>query len=348
MKYQLLPDLKKQEYEALRNDIKKRGVLVPIECDEEGNILDGHHRHKIAVELDIPFKTIVREFKTEQEKREHVIKLNLCRRHLEPHEWGMAFEKLLEERGVCRGAGKRSDLTTSATIAEVSDEVGVPERTAYHRLAQADTYRSLPIDEKEQVDRGETTISKVAKEIKRKEKIKDVVSRAELPESKYRVVYADPPWEYSSSKLDEYGPAERHYPTMSIEKLCSLDVGSIVDPDAVLFLWVTSPLLAECWSVISAWGFEYKTSFVWDKVKHNYGHYNSVRHEFLLICTRGSCVPDNNKLFNSVQRIERTDKHSEKPETFREIIDTMYPYGKRIELFARNKFKGWDNYGNEL
>jgi len=67
----------------------------------------------------------------------------------------------------------------------------------------------------------------------------------------------------------------------------------------------------------------------------------------LLIATRGSCQPEVKKLFDSVQTIERT-RHSEKPEEFRQIIDTLYPTGKRIELFARKKAEGWDCYGNEI
>ena len=96
-----------------------------------------------------------------------------------------------------------------------------------------------------------------------------------------------------------------------------------------------------------AWGFTYKAAFIWDKVKHNMGHYNSVRHELLLICTKGSCTPQHVKLFDSVQTIERT-KHSEKPEAFREIIDTLYPHGPRIELFARKSVKGWAAFGNQV
>jgi len=167
---------------------------------------------------------------------------------------------------------------------------------------------------------------------------------------KYRVIYADPPWKYGDTGMDEYGPAERHYPCMSIKELCEMDVESIVEDDAILFMWVTSPMLSACWPIISAWGFKYKTSFVWDKVKHNMGHYNSVRHEFLLICTRGSCTPDNKKLYDSVQTIERSARHSEKPEEFRDIIDALYPYGERCELFARwkNREHGkWKAYGNE-
>ena len=86
---------------------------------------------------------------------------------------------------------------------------------------------------------------------------------------------------------------------------------------------------------------------MWDKVKHNMGHYNSVRHEFLLIGVRGSCQPDENQLFDSVQSIERTE-HSAKPEEFRNIIQTLYPYGTRIELFARQEHEGWDYFGNQI
>ena len=48
-------------------------------------------------------------------------------------------------------------------------------------------------------------------------------------------------------------------------------------------------------------------------------------------------ISNNIKLFDSVQSIEKTKKHSEKPEEFRNIIDTLYTKGKRIELFARLK-----------
>ncbi len=56
-------------------------------------------------------------------------------------------------------------------------------------------------------------------------------------------------------------------------------VKELADTDSVLFLWVTSPPLIRCAAIIEAWGFEYKASFVWNKVRHTMGHYNSVRHE---------------------------------------------------------------------
>lgn len=163
-------------------------------------------------------------------------------------------------------------------------------------------------------------------------------------DKKYRVIYADPPWSYGDKQnIDGLGGAEKHYPTMSLNDICDIPIPA--EENAVLFLWVTSPLLEDAFKVIRAWGFKYKSSFVWDKIAHNMGHYNSVRHEFLLICTKGSCTPDVKKLFDSVVSIERTE-HSRKPKEFRDMIDTLYPIGNRLEMFARESADKWDVWGN--
>lgn len=112
-------------------------------------------------------------------------------------------------------------------------------------------------------------------------------------------------------------------------------------------------MLDASFKVIDAWGFEYKTNVVWDKVRHNYGHYVSVRHELLSICTCGSCVPDSRELHDSVIELERSGTRSETPAYFRELIDRMYLPPKervdRIELFARGKLpKHWHKWGTKL
>lgn len=163
-------------------------------------------------------------------------------------------------------------------------------------------------------------------------------------DKKYRVIYADPPWSYNDKQdTEKLGGAVKHYPTMSLEEICKLPVPA--DKNAVLFLWTTSPMLEDAFKVINSWGFKYKSSFIWDKISHVMGHYNSVRHEFLLVCVRGNCTPDVPKLFDSVVSIERTE-HSRKPDKFREIIDTIYPIGERLEMFAREAPEGWDVWGN--
>lgn len=187
-------------------------------------------------------------------------------------------------------------------------------------------------------------------ELRRQEVREKASSKARaIPKGKYRVIYADPPWKYGDSRegLDGTTGASAHYPSMSIAELCNLPICDLAAENAVLFMWTTSPLLFECAPVIKAWGFVYKASFVWDKIRHNMGHYNSVRHEFLLVCTRGSCLPDVSKLYDSVVSVERT-AHSEKPKEFREMIDDLYPHGNRIELFARTQAEGWEHWGNSI
>jgi N6-adenosine-specific RNA methylase IME4 len=167
-----------------------------------------------------------------------------------------------------------------------------------------------------------------------------------LPPGPYRVLYADPPWHYSSRDPHYHGHARDHYPTLSMAQICALPVKRLVAKSAVLFLWVTAPLLVEACPVLAAWGFTYKTNLVWHKDAHNYGYYLSNEHEHLLLATRGSCKPDIDEKFPSVQRIPRTD-HSTKPAAIRLLIETLYPDGRRLELFARSQHAGWDAWGNQ-
>jgi len=228
--------------------------------------------------------------------------------------------KTLPEIGVTR-----KESSTSKNLASISDEI------FEEKLQKI-------INEKEPL-----TKTSLLRSIAKGKVIDDPV----IKEGIYRIVYADPPWKYSDIKAHRVeGSAVNHYPVMSIPELCEMKMPE-TESNAILFLWTTSPMLEDSFKVIKAWGFKYKTSFVWDKIKHNMGHYNSVRHEFLLICTKGSCLPDNKKLYDSVLSIERTE-HSVKPEEFRNIIDDLYPHGRRIELFARRKIDNWDNWGNEL
>lgn len=241
-------------------------------------------------------------------------------------------------------------------------DLGVSKRDSHNWQAIADipddTFEEYVNETKEQ--REELTSAgalRLAHKLRRK---KRRIQAAKDVTGDYRVIYADPPWSYGNSGLDEYGHAERHYDTLSIDELCELvvdegkdrQVKDIAEDNAVLFLWTTSPLLEDAFRVIRAWGFQYKSSFVWDKVKHNFGYYNSVRHEFLLIGTRGSCTPDNPKLHDSVVTIERPARHSEKPGKFRAIIDELYtprePEPDRIDLFARSRVPNWNAWGDQV
>ena len=81
--YQLLDPLSLEDYAALKADIAERGVLVALEFDEDGNVLDGHHRKMICEELGITdYPTVIRRGWTEEQKRTHARRMNLARRQL--------------------------------------------------------------------------------------------------------------------------------------------------------------------------------------------------------------------------------------------------------------------------
>lgn len=167
-----------------------------------------------------------------------------------------------------------------------------------------------------------------------------------LPEGEWDVIYADPPWEYGDK--GGYVPVDIQYPTMSIAELCKMKVENITADNAVLFLWVTVLILPECFEVIRAWDFKYRSLIVWDKMAYNWDHYWSIQCELLLLCIKGSFPRENEELERNIKAVKRPGKHSEKPEYFRGLIERMYPNGKKIELFARNHYRGWTFWGDEI
>lgn len=172
----------------------------------------------------------------------------------------------------------------------------------------------------------------------------------------YRVLLADCPWIYGDRPPSGSG-AQQHYPGMTVDQLCKLPIAAHTYPDAVLFMWVTAPMLyyssdgiaPDPFRVIKAWGFEAKTHQIWDKVLSAGGHYVAAKHELLLICTRGSCTPDRPVPMPDSVIVERRDSdflHSQKPESFRKQIEQMYD-GPYLELFARERRERWTTLGND-
>lgn len=163
---------------------------------------------------------------------------------------------------------------------------------------------------------------------------------------RYPVIYADPPWQYEHVKTESRA-IENQYPTMALEDICALPLDTVTTDDALLFLWATSPKLAEALQVLEAWGFTYRTSMVWVKDQIGMGYYARQRHELLLIATKGEPpVPAPADRPDSVVTAPR-GAHSAKPEIVYALIERMYPTLPRLELFARQAREGWDRWGNQ-
>ncbi len=378
----LIRPLTDEEFKVLEDNLKNNGCRDPITVLEDNTIIDGHNRYKICRNHNIEYRTFTQEgLDTEADIKLWMLYNQIGKRNYNNFDKSLVaieIEKLeqvkAKERQGTRNDLKednipldlvqsknesdisetnqsniRSELTESnaagKSLEKAAKAVGVGYGTVYKTkqiLAKA------PEEVIEKVRKGDVSVDRAYQKIQRAERL-EKNQATEWPEGKYRVIYADPPWKYGDERSGgSYGGAIDHYPTMSKEELLNLPVKDLADDDAVLFIWATSPLFQDSFDILESWGFKYKTQFIWDKVKHNMGYYNSVRHEHLLIATKGSCTPDNKKLFDSVQTIERTDKHSEKPEEFRKIIETLYTYGNKVELFARTAPEGWVAYGNEI
>lgn len=80
--FQLFDALPPHIEDALRASIERFGVLVPVSVDQDGNILDGHHRKRIAETLKVPYDRLVRVCADDDERREIAHTLNADRRQL--------------------------------------------------------------------------------------------------------------------------------------------------------------------------------------------------------------------------------------------------------------------------
>jgi len=206
---------------------------------------------------------------------------------------GKTQRQIAKQLGVSVGT-INSDLRSELNTGHMGD------RSELIMIASADAPLDIPLLESP-APRGAAEIKEAAKQIRaaeakasRAEKIERIAEiskgNSELGTSqKYPIIYAHPPWRYENPSIGSVDRSiERHYPTMSLDEICALPVRDLAADDALLYLWVTAPKIAESVKVIEAWGFEYRTCFVWVKDKIGMGYHARNQHELLFVCRRGS------------------------------------------------------------
>ncbi|MCP2134560.1 N6-adenosine-specific RNA methylase IME4 [Rhizobium sp. SLBN-94] len=161
---------------------------------------------------------------------------------------------------------------------------------------------------------------------------------------KFGTIYADPPWLYDNQGTR--AATGNHYGGLTVEELCALPVKDIVAKDAHLHLWTTNGFLFECPKIFEAWGFEFRSSFVWVKPQMGIGNYWRNSHEFLLTAIRGDAKRFNDRSLMSWLQCER-GVHSAKPEQVRHFIERASP-GPFLEMFARSGAPNWTVWGNQI
>ncbi len=176
-----------------------------------------------------------------------------------------------------------------------------------------------------------------------------------FPNKQYDIIYADPPWDYkgqlqhTGSGGRDSGGAIKHYPTVTASEMAAWNISVICEENCLLFMWSSSPHLAQAIELATRWGFQWATvAFVWDKLAVNPGFYTMSQCELCLVFKRGK-IPQPRGARNIRQLVQaKRTRHSEKPDEVRERIEKMFPHHRKIELFARKQIQGWDVWGLDI
>ena len=164
-----------------------------------------------------------------------------------------------------------------------------------------------------------------------------------LSGKQFGTMYVDPPWLYNNQGTR--AATGKHYGGMTVDEICELPVSALAAENSHLHLWTTNAFIFEAQRVVKAWGYDYKSCFVWVKPQMGIGNYWRVSHEFLLLGVKGSTpfFDHGQKSWREFNRAE----HSQKPERVRQIIEKVSP-APRLELFGRRQAQGWTVWGNQI
>ena len=366
----LIPPLAEDELKQLENNLVNEGWRNNERIITWNNIIvDGHNRYSICNKKNISYKTQERKFKNKNEVILWMIDNQLGRRNIPDFARIELNERKLEilkpiakenlktaEKGVHGG----SPLPTLAKAIDVREENAKASKVSHGTVDKARfILKNAPEEVKKELRSGnkELSINKVYTDLKKKERREEIIEEVKkapiLPKEKrkYKIIYADPPWKYFEGGNKNQS---LHYKTLSLEEIKNLEIEQLADKDCILFIWVTFPMLEKVFEVIKSWGFEYSTcGFNWvkrNKISKGWffglGSWTRSNSELCLIATKGKPI----RFSASVSQVIDTpiEGHSKKPDCVRDKIVKLCGDLPRIELFARQKIKGWDSWGNEF
>ena len=375
---ELIPALSVDEKTALEENIKKEGCRDALVLWGE-TLIDGHNRYEICTRLNIPYKTVTKDFESREDVIVWIIQNQFGRRNLSAYDrsvLALKMKSIFVDKAK-ENQGARTDILRDniCQISDRSEEIKKPIDTkkeiakiagvSHDTIARVEKIEKQATPEiKAQVKSGEISINQAYQATVREEK-KAVVKEKEKAvekvqhggvdifntDRKYNIIYADPAWKYFD---DGNKNQSLHYTTMTIEEICDLPVKNIADDNCILFLWVTSPILDRAFEVIRAWGFNYSTvGFVWVKKNKasdtNFfgcGSWTRANAEYCLIATKGQIDRMNADVSQIIEA--PIGEHSAKPLEMYDKIERLVGKLSRIELFSRVDREGWDRWGNGI
>ena len=173
----------------------------------------------------------------------------------------------------------------------------------------------------------------------------------------YSIIYSDPPWPQKKGNLRACRPNQTKdldYETLSLEEIIEIHktAFTLCADKSNIFMWTIDKYLTATEKFMDDLGFTLHARIIWDKCNGIAPAFTlRFTHEYLLwFYKKGHMLmPDKSVrgVFTTVIR-EPSTVHSHKPKAAYEMIDKMFPYYKKLELFARNEKAGWDCWGNQV
>ena len=367
----LIPALSVEEFKQLEQNCLAEGIREKI-ITWNGFIIDGHNRFEIATRWNLDYESESKEFNSEDDVKIWMVNNQLGRRNLQDFVRGelmQTLEKLEKNKGVevykeTVGRPKKELLSIIDNNLKHNTQKIVADKLGWStgKKAQFDVVtKKAPEEVKAKLRTGEVSINQAYQEIKKEEKKTERLNQIEeikikieeenltVENKKYHVIAIDPPWNYKEKggfSSEDYDSKSNRgavdYPTMNLEQIKKIELPEA--EDCVLFLWTTHAFLKDSFEILENWGYNYKATLVWDKVKMGLGRTIRMQVEFCLIAIKGNPIINGSSERDIITEARR--EHSRKPEAFYEMVDRMC-IGNKLDYFSRNNRINWEHYGAE-
>jgi N6-adenosine-specific RNA methylase IME4 len=361
----LIPALTAEEFKQLEQNCLDEGIREKI-ITWNGFIIDGHNRFEIATRWKLEYETETKRFKDENEVKEWMINNQFGRRNLSNYQRSVlalelesVFSAKAKEKQ--QEAGKLKQISAEASV-ETRKEIAKVANVSHDTIAKVKKIQAVATPEiKAKLSTGEVSINQAYQDIKKEEKKEERLNQIEeikikieeenltIENKKYHVIAIDPPWNYKEKggfSSEDYDSKSNRgavdYPTMNLEQIKKIKLPEA--DDCVLFLWTTHAFLKDSFEILEHWGYNYKATLVWDKVKMGLGRTIRMQVEFCLIAIKGNPIINGSSERDIITEARR--EHSRKPEAFYEMVDRMC-IGNKLDYFSRNNRINWEHYGAE-
>lgn len=354
------------DIEALARSIKEVGLLHPVVIAPSGVLIAGQRRLEACRRLgwrEVPVRVVDVAEIIRGEYAENVVRKDFVpsetvaiTRALEPIERQAAEERrrATQLAGRTRGGqpifgGGKLPLPNQKgkTRDRVAAYVGISGRTLERAVEVVEAAEREPerftalVEEMDRTGR----VNGIYKKLVTLQQAEVIAKEPPpLPTGPFRVIVADPPWEYEKRAADPSHRGNLPYPSLALEEIKALPVRSLAAEDAVLWLWTTNAHMQVVFEVVEAWGFESKTILTWVKDRMGTGDWLRGQTEHCILAARGRPVITLTNQTTVLRGAVR--EHSRKPDSFYELVESLCP-GTKVELFARAARKGWVAHGNQ-